>query len=151
MRNLSLFCDSNIFKIPEMQSLIKMHMYCSNFSMHKIVLQNHGHGRFMFSLALLFVFVVFFVCLCVFVLVFLALWSPRLGKREVVYVLLCTCLFILHALIFVLFLFLLVTGIRCGLWFWHFLDFSIMNFFSLLINCDFTELVTAESMHYCLK
>ena len=34
---------------------------------------------------------------------------------------------ILHALISVLFLFFLVSGIGCGLWFWHSPDFS-MNF-----------------------
>ena len=40
----------------------------------------------------------------------------------------CYCLFILHALNFVLFLFLLVSGVCCNLCLWHSLDLSI-NFF----------------------
>ena len=39
------------------------------------------------------------------------------------------CLFILHSLCFVHFLFPLVSGVSCGLWLWHYLDFSI-NFFN---------------------
>ena len=55
-----------------------------------------------------------------FVLVFFqscfALLSQHLGKRELVYVLLVkSILFILHALISVLFLFLLMPGVSCGL------------------------------------
>ena len=38
-------------------------------------------------------------------------------ERELVYVLLVICLFILHALMFVIFLFLLVSGVGCGLGF----------------------------------
>ena len=58
----------------------------------------------------------------------LAVLSPRLGKRELVYVLLVH-LFVLYVLVFVIFLFLLVSGVGCGLWlcdsqdvsytFWH--------------------------------
>ena len=40
----------------------------------------------------------------------------------------CICLFILHALICVRFLFLLVSGVGCGLWLWHPLHFSINAF-----------------------
>ena len=36
----------------------------------------------------------------------------------------CICLFILHALISVLYPFLLVSGVSCGLWLRHSLDFS---------------------------
>ena len=54
----------------------------------------------------------------------LALGSPRLGKRELVCVLLVH-LFVLRVLVFVLLLFLLVSGVGCGLWLWHSLDFSI--------------------------
>ena len=57
----------------------------------------------------------------------LVLWSPRLGKRELVCVLLVH-LFVLYVLVFVIFLFLLVSGVGCGLWLRHSLDFSI-NFF----------------------
>ena len=43
---------------------------------------------------------------------------------------LCACrAFVLYVLFFVIFLFLLVSGVGCGLWLWHSLDFSI-NFFS---------------------
>ena len=54
----------------------------------------------------------------------LALRSPRLGKRELNCVLL-VYLFVLYALGFVIFLFLLVSGVGCSLWLWHSLDFSI--------------------------
>ena len=47
---------------------------------------------------------------------------------------LCICLFVLHVLVFVLFLFSLVSGVGCGLWLWHSLDFSI-NFFPTLDHC----------------
>ena len=40
----------------------------------------------------------------------------------------CICLFILQTSISVIFLFLLVSGIDCGLWLWHSLDFSISIF-----------------------
>ena len=43
-------------------------------------------------------------------------FSPRLGKREL--------------RVFVLFLFLLVSGVGRGLWLWHSLDFSL-NFFDI--------------------
>ena len=48
----------------------------------------------------------------------LALWSRRLGKRELVCVLLVhlfVCLFVLYVLVYVLFLFPLVSGVDCGL------------------------------------
>ena len=68
--------------------------------------------------------------LCPRVLSFLlALWSPCLGKRELV------CVFLMHLfvcfvhvlsfVVFVIFLFLLVLGVGCGLWLWHSLDLSI--------------------------
>ena len=56
----------------------------------------------------------------------LAFYSPRLGKRELIY--LCICLFTLHSLISVHFLFLLVSGIGCGLCLWHSLGFSFNCF-----------------------
>ena len=43
----------------------------------------------------------------------------------------CYCLFILHALNFVLFLLLLVSGVLCDLCLWHSLDFSINVLFNL--------------------
>ena len=61
----------------------------------------------------------------------LALWSSRLGKRELVCVLLGICLFVLCVLVFVIFLFLLVSGVGCGLYLWHSLDFSINRFVKL--------------------
>ena len=42
-------------------------------------------------------------------------------------------LFILHALIAALFLFLFVSGIDCGLWFWHCLGCSVNFFMSFII------------------
>ena len=66
--------------------------------------------------------------------------SPRLGKRELVFVLLAH-LFVLHVLVFVLFLILLVSGVGCGLWLWHSLSFSINVFKAfkciLMLICDF--------------
>ena len=56
----------------------------------------------------------------------LALWSPSLGKRELIYVL-PVYLFVLRALIFVL-LFLLVSEVCCGLWLWHSRTF-LLTFF----------------------
>ena len=40
----------------------------------------------------------------------------------------CICLFVLYVLVFVIFLFLLVSGVGCGLCLWHSLDFSINLF-----------------------
>ena len=45
--------------------------------------------------------------------------------------LMCICLFILYALHFCLFLFFLVSGVDCGLWPWHSLNFSF-NFLHVL-------------------
>ena len=41
----------------------------------------------------------------------------------------CMCLFVLHVSVFVLFLFILVSGVGCCLWLWHSLDVSINFFF----------------------
>ena len=60
--------------------------------------------------------------------VLLALRLPRLGKRELILVLLVR-LFDLCFFRFVSFLFLLVSGKGCGLWLWHSLDFSLTLFF----------------------
>ena len=65
-------------------------------------------------------------CSCFSVL--LALWLPRLGKRELILVLFVR-LFDLCLFGFVSFLFLLVSGKGCGLWLWHSLDFSLTFFF----------------------
>ena len=59
----------------------------------------------------------------------LELWSPRLGKRELVCVLLVHLFVCFVRVSFCHFLFLLVSGVGCGLWLWHSLDFSI-NFFA---------------------
>ena len=60
--------------------------------------------------------------LCVLVSPFvLALWSLRSVKRELVFVLLVHA-FVLRVNVFVLFLFLLVSRVGCGLWLlWTFL------------------------------
>ena len=62
--------------------------------------------------------------------VLLALWLPRLGKRELILVLFVH-LFDLCLFGFVCFLFLLVSGKGCGLWLWHSSDFSLTFFFTL--------------------
>ena len=60
----------------------------------------------------------------------LALWSPRLGKRELV------CVLIVHLFVcfvhvsFCHFSLPLGVGFGCGLWLWHSLDFSINFFFT---------------------
>ena len=61
-------------------------------------------------------------------LVLFFLWSPRLGKRELVFVLLVhLCVSFAHVC-FAIFLFLLVLRVGCCLSLWHILDISI-NFF----------------------
>ena len=62
--------------------------------------------------------------------VLLPLRLPRLGKRELFVCLIDLCLFG-----FVGFLFLLMSGKGCGLWWWHSLDFSL-TFFLLLTEWD---------------
>ena len=64
-------------------------------------------------------------CYFVFVfLVLLALRLPRLGKRELILVLFIR-LFDFRLFGFVCFPFLFVSGVGCGLRFWHSLDFSL--------------------------
>ena len=63
--------------------------------------------------------------------VLFALWASRLGKRQLVCVFLMH-LFVLPTLIFVHFLFLLVSRVSCGLWSLHSLDLSI-NICSLVV------------------
>ena len=46
----------------------------------------------------------------------------------------CACLFTLHAVISVLFLHLLVSGVGCGLWLWHSLVFSINFFYQIKMS-----------------
>ena len=67
--------------------------------------------------------VILFLCFSV----LLALWLPRLGKRELILVFFVR-LFDLCLFGFVGFLFLLVSGKGCGLWLWHSLDFSLIFF-----------------------
>ena len=79
-------------------------------------------GCLMFlSLLVLFVLVSPFV---------LAFWSPRLEKRELVFVLLVHLFVCFARVYFVLFLFLLVSRVGCGLWLRHTLDLFI-NFFAV--------------------
>ena len=66
----------------------------------------------------------------------LSFWSSRLGTRELVCVLLVH-LFIFHVLISVLFLFLLVSGVGCGLWLWRSPDVSINFLVTVLNQCHF--------------
>ena len=61
----------------------------------------------------------------------LVLRLPRLGKRELILVLLVR-LFGLCLFRFVGFLFLLGSGKGCGLWLWHSLDFSLIFF--IMVN-----------------
>ena len=77
----------------------------------------------------------------------LAFWSPRLGKRELVCVLLVH-LFVLYVLVFVIFLFLLVSGVGCVLWLWHSLDFSI-NFLNLLHSFPNKSVLVELNDHTC--
>ena len=58
-----------------------------------------------------------------------ALRLPRLGKRELIFVLFVR-LFDLRLFGFVCFLFLLVSGKGCALWLWHSLDFFSYLFFT---------------------
>ena len=142
-------------------------MYSSNFSMHKIVFQNHGHLCFMFSLALLFVLVFFShfsiaitslgekraglcvsrasVCLpwksCSFCLprvpfvncrqfmyLVISLLDLRAGYGIWLYqFLIIAYLFTLHTLVFVLFL--LVSGVGCGLLFGTPWTFPLLTYF----------------------
>ena len=76
---------------------------------------------------LLYVYV--FPCVILFLcfLVLFVLRLPRLGKRELILVLFVR-LFGLCLLRFVGFLFLLGSGMGCGLWLWHSLDFSLTFF-----------------------
>ena len=79
---------------------------------------------------LLYVFpcVILFLCFSV----HLVLRLPCLGKRELILVLFVR-LFGLCLFRFASFLFLLGSGKGCGLWLWHFLDFSL-TFFDILCN-----------------
>ena len=74
---------------------------------------------------LLYVFPCVILFLCFSVLLVLRL--PRLGKRELIFVLFVR-LFGLCLFRFVGFLFLLGSGKGCGLWLWHSLDFSLIFF-----------------------
>ena len=74
---------------------------------------------------LLYVFPCVILFLCFSVLLVLRL--PRLGKRELIFVLFVR-LFGLGLFRFVGFLFLLGSGKGCGLWLWHSLDFSLTLF-----------------------
>ena len=71
---------------------------------------------------LLYVFPCVILFLCFSVLLVLRL--PRLGKRELIFVLFVR-LFDLCLFRFVGFFFLLGSGKGCGLWLWHSLDFSL--------------------------
>ena len=87
-----------------------------------------------FILCLVLVCVFFFVVVVLLLLFFfsalLALRSPRLGKRELVCVLFVR-LFVLRVLVYVSFLFLLVSGIGYDLGLWHSLVVSFYLFFIL--------------------
>ena len=56
------------------------------------------------------------------------------------------CLFVLHTLNFVLFLFLLVLGAGCSFWLWHSLDFSI-NFLGILF-LNYHQIPSLYVAHY---
>ena len=74
---------------------------------------------------------VVWLSVCHFVHVFfspLVLRLPRLGKRELILVFFVR-LFGLCLFRFVGFLFLLGSGMGCGLWLWHSLDFSLTFYF----------------------
>ena len=83
-------------------------------------------GLFYEAICFVLLCVILFLCFSV----ILGLQLPSLGKRELILVLF-ERLFDLYLFGFVGFLFHLVSGKGCGLWFWHSLDFSL-TFFSLL-------------------
>ena len=70
--------------------------------------------------------------------VLLALWLPRLGKRELILVLFVR-LFDLWLFGLVGFHFLLVSGKSCGLWLWHSLDFSLTLLFVIVALPEFSR------------
>ena len=83
---------------------------------------------FMWSLTLLFVLMV----LCPVLHCDNLAW----GRESWSLCILCMCMFILHALLICLFLFLLASGVSWRLWLWHSLDFS----FNFLI-CEICQLI----------
>ena len=70
--------------------------------------------------------------------VLLALWLPRLGKNQLILVLFVR-LFDLRLFGFVCFLFLLVFGKGCCLWFWRSLDFSLNFIWWHVFHCDISQ------------
>ena len=86
--------------------------------------------------------VILFLCFSV----LLALRLPRFGKRELILVLF-ERLFDLCLFGFVGFLFLLVSGKGCGLWFWHSLDFSLTCFFFFFFFSSVTFTVSLFILH----
>ena len=82
----------------------------------------------LFYEAICFMFYLVLFCSCVFS-VLLALRLPRLGKRELILSAFRT-LFDLRLFGFVCFLFLLVSGMDCGLRLWHSLDFTLTFFYT---------------------
>ena len=54
-------------------------------------------------------------------------------------------LFVLYMLVFILFLFLLVSGVGCGLLLWLSLDFSINFFSEEAIHNDLAKIGVAKS------
>ena len=91
--------------------------------------------------------------------VLLALRLPRLGKREL-FLVLFVFLFDLCLFGVVDFLFLLVSGKSCGLWFWHSLDLSLAFFYwnkqskntpGLLLLIDFEKAFDSLSWPFIQK
>ena len=80
--------------------------------------------------------VILFLCFSV----LLALQLPRLGKRELIFVLFIR-LFDLRLFGFVCFLILLVSRKGCGLWLWHPLDFSLTFIFYSTVRSNAVVLV----------
>ena len=105
----------------------------------------------LFYEAICFISYLVLFCSCIFS-VLLALRLPRLGKRELILVLFVR-LFDLCLFAFVCFLFLLVSGKGCGLWLWHFLDFSLTFFLSVCVSLwcftDELEDLYADQIYIC--
>ena len=83
--------------------------------------------------------------------VLLGLWSPRLGKRELIYVLLLHFVWLFCKRWFCLSSLLLCVGVSCGLWLGHSLGFSI-NFFVLNVSsCWFQLFVSSMGSNTVLQ
>ena len=122
--NLFLFVSDNVYLFVEICCLAIYIFVYLNQNLKMLVLLFVALW-FILRGDLLYVFPCVILFLCFSVLLVLRL--PRLGKRELILVLFVR-LFDLCLFGFVGFLFLLGSGKGCGLWLWHYLDFSLTFF-----------------------